>query len=616
VIDQQSVERAAERFRLPDGSFERLALRRDRKRRSQRIRAGALGLAIAIAVGWLGINAIRSTSPVPGDDRSEELGIFEPVAGRIVYESDGGIYAVDPSRPNDPQDRILVSEQGGVPLGWSSDGSRLLIRREVPDPKRDDPVSDTDLFVLNADGTETRVTHYRRWITGSISPDGSQVVFAPGYGDDVDIYTVDTGGGEPRLLLDSENQAYNPTFSPDGTQIAYFDGGGDHSHSLRVMNADGSGVRVLIDEAPVGHVRNLVWSPDGSHLAFSSDDGVWVVGIDGSGLTEVIPDGTSAYWSPDGSRISYESVDPLSGALGGLEIAAVDGTQVQEFGYGGSGPWNPAVPTDDGDDRSEELGIFEPVAGRIVSRSLGGIFAVDPTRPNDPNPILWSERDGVPLGWSSDGSRLLIRVRNADLFVLNADGTETRLTNERDWITGSISPDGSQVVYASSNGGMYTVDTGGGEPRLLIDSSDLIYYNPTFSPDGTQIAFINGGGDHTHNVWVMNADGSNAHEIVSNEWTAPIGHVNGLAWSPTGDRIALALIDGPNPAIYMFAPDGSDFKLVIPGGTSPYWSPDGSQIAYEVHGRVGLFIADADGTNVQEFGFGDSGPWNPARRPG
>ena len=55
----------------------------------------------------------------------------------------------------------------------------------------------------------------------------------------------------------------------------------------------------------------------------------------------MIPDGVNAFWSPDGSRISYQSADALSVGPGGLEIAAADGTQVQEFGYGGSGPWNP-----------------------------------------------------------------------------------------------------------------------------------------------------------------------------------------------------------------------------------------------------------------------------------
>jgi Tol biopolymer transport system component len=115
----------------------------------------------------------------------------------------------------------------------------------------------------------------------------------------------------------------------------------------------------------------------------------------------------------------------------------------------------------------------------------------------------------------------------------------------------------------------------------------------------------------------MNADGSDAHEIVSNEWIDPVGHVGGPAWSPAGDRIALGLVDGPSPAIYMFAPDGSDFTEVIPGGARPYWSPDGSQIAYVVPGGFpGLTIADADGSNVLTFGFGDSGPWHPAGRQG
>jgi Tol biopolymer transport system component len=156
------------------------------------------------------------------------------------------------------------------------------------------------------------------------------------------MYTVDTGGGERRLLLTSARLLYNPTFSPDGTQIAYFDGGGDHSHSLRVMNADGSGIRILIDRAPLGHVYNLIWSPDASLLAFSAQEGgIWIVRPDGSGLTKVVPDGVNVHWSPDGSRISYQSADPSSGGLGALEIAAVDGTQVQEFGYGASGPWNP-----------------------------------------------------------------------------------------------------------------------------------------------------------------------------------------------------------------------------------------------------------------------------------
>src|SRR3990172_880229 len=111
------LERESRRFIQADGAFERLLSRRDRKRRNQRIRAGVLGVVIALAVGWLGVNAIRSTPQLPADDRSEELGIFAPVAGRIVYENrgndlgyDAGVWALDPSGPSDTTEGPTVTD--------------------------------------------------------------------------------------------------------------------------------------------------------------------------------------------------------------------------------------------------------------------------------------------------------------------------------------------------------------------------------------------------------------------------------------------------------------------------------------------------------------------------
>src|SRR4029450_1028537 len=121
-----------------------------------------IGLALSVALlaacegGGRSFESPRMP-PVEAHDRTliptptKQLGIFADVRGRIVYGNmrlrSCRILAVDPRRPSAPKDRIPVSERSGEPLGWSSAGSRLLIRREVSDANRD-PVADLDLFVL------------------------------------------------------------------------------------------------------------------------------------------------------------------------------------------------------------------------------------------------------------------------------------------------------------------------------------------------------------------------------------------------------------------------------------------------------------------------------------
>jgi Tol biopolymer transport system component len=119
---------------------------------------------------------VTSSAPPSPASEAKELGIFSDVGGWVTFGLQDGIWAVNPAPARTPTDRIQLSDRPGEPLAWSSDGSKLLIRWEVSDANRD-AVADLDLFVLNADGTETRLTGDRDWITGSISPDGSEVVY-------------------------------------------------------------------------------------------------------------------------------------------------------------------------------------------------------------------------------------------------------------------------------------------------------------------------------------------------------------------------------------------------------------------------------------------------------
>jgi Tol biopolymer transport system component len=411
------LERESRTVALQPDSFERLIRRRDRKRRNQRIGAGALAIILAL-VSFVALTRAFRAAERPADEPTPRpQGIFSEVGGWIAYGDGEGIWAVNPARSGDPEDRIQLSDRPGTPLAWSSDGSKLLIlrtrcprcspveaqmARESPGvilgcPRCAGPFWVT-LFVLNADGTETRVVTNNPkvgggpwldpgvWIYGgSFSPDGSQVVFAASVERVHGIYTVDADGGTPRLVLAARppTGVFNPAFSPDGAQIAYLDlelarpagpeGPRLQSPSLRVVNADGTGVRVLQDVCdPSQRAGGPAWSPDGTHIAYSCEFSIWVVSADGSGIAKTLP-GRNPYWSPDGSRIAFELPHQ-----GNLAIANADGTHVQVFGYPAhAGPWNPLASAVPGEpDSTATTGEVSPFVYAIVAMGVLGVFVL------------------------------------------------------------------------------------------------------------------------------------------------------------------------------------------------------------------------------------------------
>ena len=155
----------------------------------------------------------------------------------------------------------------------------------------------------------------------------------------------------------------------------------------------------------------------------------------------------------------------------------------------------------------------------------------------------------------------------------------------------------------------------GSQPQLVPGTDEIGASDPTWSPDGTALAFDGGErdvpSDATLEIYTAALDGSGLTNITQ----TPNANEVWPDWSWTEGRIAFTRSVSTD-GLFTIAPDGTDERQVTDGiDVRPSWSPDGTSIVFqrEAEGVSNVWTVQADGPDLRMRT--EEGGYSPAWQP-
>jgi WD40 repeat protein len=403
-------------------------------------------------------------------------------------------------------------------------------------------------------------------------------------------------------------------------------------------------------------VLDVAWSPDGTKIATSGNDGtlrIWdaqthieLRKISAHPATVAFDLGVQKLaWSSQGDRIATAGIDGTTkiwDTNSGKEIATFSGHTDEVWGvtWSPNGAWV-ASASKDGTAKvwnaltgDESLTLSGHTAGlKSVTWSPDGTRLA--TAGDDNTARIWDATTGEELlkltghtnwvwcvTWSPDGFQLATASEDGTVRLWNAS-TGSQLSDIRlaspVW-QAAWSPDGQQLATTSADGQAQVWDVSTGAEAFSLQGRIPERFNIAWSPDGKSLATTMGAGFSVR-LW----DAMPAALTLSDT----DGAIGWVKWSPDGSRIATTnYLSG---TIVIWDPQTSEAILTIDSGASTgnlqdvFWSPDSSQIVttdwvmlakvWDANtGQLLLTFNGHVGEPKSKFQVGDSlfgGGWSP-----
>jgi Tol biopolymer transport system component/DNA-binding winged helix-turn-helix (wHTH) protein len=385
-----------------------------------------------------------------------------------------------------------------------------------------------------------------------------------------------------------------PSFSPDGSRIAFSWDNGTTNRSGRpaydlYVKASGSETLLRLTNHPSDWISST-WSPDGTQIAFhrlaDDDNGIYIVPALGGPERKLVATHTPydlaapLSWSPDGKWIAYSDLE--NGGPGNLAfLLNVETLESHEF------PHDPSC-------RHEGALTFshsgQELAMLCRHNRTSNEFLVSDLQGKSRRSLTTLHEFLAGLLWTADDKSLIVDTATAEGIEFDEVRVRDGEVHKLSVPTGkwpAISRDGRKMAISASDDhiNIWRKDLQHPEAQAVeMYISTRQQNDAQYSPDGKHVAF-DSERSGAWSVWVADTNGSNPVE-VSKE-----GRARYPRWSLDSQKIAFEMLE-PGGHLGVYTVDISNrvphkLETNVREASRPSWSHDGKWIYFRGYEGIG-----------------------------